>query len=313
MTPDRDLERVLEQWLVDGVDQMPDRVYRSVFDRVDHQRQAVAPRLIRRFPTMSSPLRVAALVAALLAVVVGGTIFLGGAGGPTPGPTSGAASPTPTSGDPSPQPSSLAYTWPSALDAGTYTTSFVWDIPFAFTFTVPSGWSGYDIEISKPRASNLSVEFVLVDDVFADPCSGDLLDPSVGPSVGELAGAVASIPGLKVTATSPIQFDRRTTGMVVDYTIDTDAGCTPADFRLWKLATERLRPVEHFGGDVKMAVGAAGRIWILDVDGERVIIRTTWDTDATPAERAEVEAIFDSIWIDHPEQPDSTAPPAPAP
>ena len=313
MTPDRDLERVLEHWLVAGVDQMPDRVYRSVFDRVEREHQAVAPRLLRRIPTMSSPLRIAALVAALLVVVVGGTIFLGGAGGPAPGPTPGTTSPTPAAADPSLEPSYLPYEWPGALAAGTYSTSLAWDLPFAFTFTVPGGWSGYDIEVSKPGSSNLSVEFVLVDDVFADPCSGDLLDPPVGPSVGELADAIATIPGVEVTSTSPTQFDRWTTGTIVDYSIAADAGCAPEGFRLWKLSRDRVSSVEHFGGDVKMAVGRAGRIWILDVDGTRAVIRTTWDADATPDEQAELQSITDSIWIDHPEQPGASPPPAPAP
>lgn len=299
MTPDRDIERVLEHWLIDGVDRMPDRVFRSALDRVERQPQAVAPRLHRRLPTMSTPFRVAALGAALLVIVIGGTVFLGGGGGPAPG-TSASITPSPAPSDPGPSASTLGYAWPGALEAGTYRTSLIWDLPFEFEFTVPSGWQAYDIEISKPGPAGLSVEFVVVDNVFAEPCAGVLGDPPVGPSVEDLVAALATIPGLEVTAPTPVSIDRVTHGSAVDYDVAPDAGCAPADFQLWALSSDLLKPGEHFGGPVKSAVAGQGRIRVVDVNGRRIVIRTTWEPAATAADRAELQAIVDSIGIDRP-------------
>ena len=106
MTSERDVERVLERWLVDGIDEMPDRVFVSIVDRVERQPQRRAWRLRSwRFPTMSTPLKLALTGAALLAVLLGGTVFLSGGGigpGPTPSPT-----PSPTN-SPTTSPQGLA-------------------------------------------------------------------------------------------------------------------------------------------------------------------------------------------------------------
>jgi hypothetical protein len=76
MTQPHDIERVLERWFVDGVDEMPDRTYLAVLDRVDRQSQRPAWRLR---PWRSTPMPVIvriALVAALLAIVAGGGAIL---------------------------------------------------------------------------------------------------------------------------------------------------------------------------------------------------------------------------------------------
>ena len=39
------------------------------------------------------------------------------------------------------------------------------------------------------------------------------------------------------------------------------------------------------------------RIWILDVDGVRLVISGLWPSDATPADLAELQAVIDSIRI----------------
>ena len=92
---ERDIERVLEHWLTDGVNEMPDRVYQSIFDRVERQPQALAPRLLRRLPEMNGSLRwIAAAAAVVLIAVVGFAVF----GRPT---DSGIGSPATSSPSPS--------------------------------------------------------------------------------------------------------------------------------------------------------------------------------------------------------------------
>lgn len=99
---DRDIERVLEHWLIDGVNEMPDRVFQSIFDRVERQPQAFAPRLLRRLPEMNGSLRWIAAAAAVVLIAVVGFAVLG-----RPSDSGVGSQPTPTA-TPAPTPSSRA-------------------------------------------------------------------------------------------------------------------------------------------------------------------------------------------------------------
>ena len=152
MTSERDIERLLDAWLSDGPTQVADRVIDDVATRITRQPQRPAWRLRPwRFPTMSTPIRLVAVGAALLAAVLGGAVLMGGGGRPvapipaaTPSP-----SPSPVASAPPSAPASASAVfpdwWPAGgdrqgagiLTAGSHTTrSF---LP-AFTFRVPEGW-----------------------------------------------------------------------------------------------------------------------------------------------------------------------------
>ena len=148
MTTDRDIERILDHWFTERPMHPADRVLDEAADRIARQRQQPAWRLQPwRFPTMSTPIKLVAVGAALLVVILGGAVFLGG------GSTQLAPAPTPTPA-PSPTPSASPSTVPSTsavfpswyppgsegagiLPAGSQTTrQFV----AGTTFTVPDGW-----------------------------------------------------------------------------------------------------------------------------------------------------------------------------
>jgi hypothetical protein len=93
MTHDRDIERILGQWLGDGSIEAPDRVIDVVADRIEHQSQRPAWRLQWRQPHVISYLRLSAVVAAIVIVVIAGINLAGsssssGVGGATPQPSS---------------------------------------------------------------------------------------------------------------------------------------------------------------------------------------------------------------------------------
>jgi hypothetical protein len=303
-----DIERVLTTWFDDGPTAMPDRVAVVVADRIAREPQRQTWRLPPwRQPSMNATLKISAAIAAVLVIAVLGWQLVptspSGAGG------SSATPPSATDVPQSPGPSLGTYSWPGPLTAGTYRTSLVWDVPFAFEFTVPDGWEAFDIEISKPGSHGLSVEFVLVDNVYADPCNGVRHDPPVGPTVDDLAEAVARLPGLDVAAAAPFTLDRFTDGTTMGYVVREDAGCAPTAFRLWALPANRILPGKPFGGEDKTAVAREGRIRILDIDGTRVVLRTTWDPAASQDERNELQAIVDSVRI---ARNGETPPPQPA-
>ena len=95
MNEDRDLNRLLDAWFAEGPVQVADRVIDGTASRIARQRQIPAWRLRSwRFPTMSTPIKLVAIGAALLAVLAGGAVFMGG--GCTPPPRPPTPSPTPT-------------------------------------------------------------------------------------------------------------------------------------------------------------------------------------------------------------------------
>ncbi len=95
MNESRDLNRLLDAWFAEGPVQVADRVIDDTASRIARQRQTPAWRLRSwRFPTMSTPIKLVAIGAALLAVLVGGAVFMGGGSAP-PTPT-----PTPTRANP---------------------------------------------------------------------------------------------------------------------------------------------------------------------------------------------------------------------
>ena len=75
MTPDRDFERVAAAWLANGPEEVSGRVLDSVADQIHLTRQRRAGRAPRRFPTMTTPTRVAA-AAAIGVLAIGGAFFV---------------------------------------------------------------------------------------------------------------------------------------------------------------------------------------------------------------------------------------------
>lgn len=70
MTPDRDIDRVLDAWLAPGPTEMPDRVYLGVLDRIERVPQRRRLRLTGRFSTMTPSFKLAAAAVLLLTVGV---------------------------------------------------------------------------------------------------------------------------------------------------------------------------------------------------------------------------------------------------
>lgn len=148
MTDERDLRRLLDAWFADGPTGVADRVIDDVAVRIVRQPQRPAWRLRSwRFPTMSSPLKLVLIGAALLAALVTSTVFLSG-GGPSPAPTPSPTpfpSPTPTATiAPSPPVAAVYPAWftgdrngAGILPAGTNTTR---RFMRGSTFTVPADW-----------------------------------------------------------------------------------------------------------------------------------------------------------------------------
>ena len=248
---------------------------------------------------MVNLMRLAALAAVLVVAVAGITYFLpgnGGFGGLQPSPA-----PTPT---PRPVPREFG-----PLTPGNYITPD--PFPMRITFTLPPGWEG---NTGGPNAVWLDqtsgrsgVAMTIFDKVYADPCHSaqGLLDPVPGPSVDELANALANLPSLDVTTPTDVSVDGYQGKHLTMTAPASSAGCTLAEgqfFRVWELP---------LGARNDMRPGERDEVWILDVDGQRLVLYTNYRPGHTAADQAEVQGILDSIRIAPLQPADPSAAPTP--
>ncbi|MGZ6267340.1 MAG: hypothetical protein ACXWM8_03620 [Candidatus Limnocylindrales bacterium] len=161
------------------------------------------------------------------------------------------------------------------------------------TFTVPAGWEGniggpYLVDLDRPDGKG-QVAFQISPALYADPCQGDrLLSPQPGPSVADLATALANLPGLQATTPVDVTLGGYQ-GKQLTLTAPTSvSGCSLGSYHIWQLP---------LGATNDLAPGFSDQVWILDVDGQRLVIDSQVVPGQTAANKAEVQAVLDSIRI----------------
>lgn len=199
-------------------------------------------------------------------------------------PNIGGPGPTPT---PTPSPRALDAAQ-GALEAGTYQFTVLDGVNV--TLTVPEGWGnvqGYGV-VGEGATVVVWPSDAEAANVYADPCrwQDGFVDPPVGPSVDDLATALADQP-------------QRGDGVPIDVSIDGHAGkmielsvpdgisfadCDGGQFHTWQ-------------GRFQQAPGQVDRVHILDVGGQRVVIDAHFVPGTSDAELAEQQAIMDTIQL----------------
>jgi hypothetical protein len=274
-----DFDRTARLWLEDGPNELSDRVLQAALDEIHVTRQRRTWWPAPALRPLSDTMRVAAVLGMVVLVVAGlGLLF------PIGGPSKPVATPPPT---------------PRALtldEAGVGPGTFVAADPFPVrvTFTLPSGWDSamggpYLVDLRRPYHPE-GLTFSIFDLVYADPCHPGLgfVDPVPGPRAADLAAVLASRPGL--AATAPI-----------DVTVDGYPGkqltlTAPATFDDCAIAMQGFVPwVLPMAGANDMSPGQRDRVWILDVEDQRLVIATEEMPGQTPQEEADVQGILDSI------------------
>jgi hypothetical protein len=173
-------------------------------------------------------------------------------------------------------------------------TSIVGDV--RLTFTLPEGWQNNGWFVLK---SDSSPFFGVVLDnrvanTFSDPCHWVELDPPLGPSVDDLVAAFASVPDLNATDPTDVTIDGYD-GQEIEFTVPDFAEdeCIDGWFAMWQ------NP--GFAGQGPNYVSPANahhRLWILDVDGTRLVIGGSSFPDTSEQDLDDLETILDSIQID---------------
>lgn len=285
MTDPRDPEAIVLAWLEAGPTRLPEATRRAIAVSTRSTRQTWRRDVVPwRFRSMNGLSRNALVVAAVVAVAIGGLVLLdvappSGVGGPPAGPT-----PTPTPTEPA---DSFDDHPGGPLAAGTYVIDAL--APIRVTFTVPVGWQ----KNATPTGiwtsnSTTRLGFFTVDNVVTDPCAElpTMQVPAVGPTVDDLAAALQAVPGVEATATD-VTFAGYAGKLI---RVMTSPPCGDDSTFLQVNGNTLDKPAPGFGDDA--------RYWILDVDGQRLLIAQVVRPGSSDGDRAGLADIVESIRIE---------------
>jgi hypothetical protein len=299
MSSDRETTRIVRSWLEEGANVLPDRVLDSVLDQLPTTPQRRHLWRAWRNPLVSNTLKIALSgAAALVIAAIGIGLYFnqtGGVGPPAPSPSPTVAPTLPPT--PEPTPASALPLPHGDLEPGTYMIDSP-SFPVRITFDVPDGWNGAPgtkaAGVSKPTAGVLDfatmVAFWIVDAVSADPCGTDSMATGVGPTVDDLATVIAGWPGFDVSAPTDAALGGYE-GKLLEFTTPDDAGaCVGGDFDMWRSGgiTRGMNTDNHV------------QLWILDVDGTRLVVEVVDFPGSSEQDRTESLQIFESIQIEKP-------------
>ena len=233
---------------------------------ISHARRAGDPRRVA--PMSARPSRTRNVLTAGNAVLIAAAMV-----GCTPEeseqtPSGGASS---TEG-PAPAVQLAQFSDGSRLDPGRYVLSIPeepW--PQLPVLSVPEGFEAIDggVGVRTPDFSRY-VWIYTVDSVYTHPCQAGAGPEPVGPTVADLANALAAVPLLASTEPVPVTVGGYD-GLYVELSVPTDvvAACPLERFNLWP---ERW---QEFAGQVDM-------VWIVEVEGQRIILDVSYGPTATP-------------------------------
>ena len=303
MTTPRDPDSLLAAYLADGIDVLPDRVVDAVLDEAHRTRQRVVfgP---RRTPVMNSTFKVILAAAAVIAVVVAGISLLPRNDAAVGGPSSASPSANASTG-PSASASPAVSEFPGVSDdvaPGTYLWSAGGTTPADVTFTVPAGWTSRFGIPNKDRGGpgEIAVGNWIIANVYTDPCQWQesLLSPAVGPTVDDLATALATQKGRNATAPTDVMLGGYPAKRVeLSIPADLDPGtCDEGAIRSWVAPGEDTALVDQTQ-DLGMHPGQLNVVYIVDVNGERLVIDTWHMPGTSAADLAELDGILASMRI----------------
>lgn len=178
-----------------------------------------------------------------------------------------------------------------SLAAGTYEQELYRETTSATVrFTVPEGWSGwFGPNLPYLRRGYAGMLVADVEEVAVDACQGPVSRMrSVGESPGALVAPLADLPLHRVLEPpSPTTVD----GLPATHlTVRATKGgqCSAGD-------TQELWNSPGTGGLIPSASSATIELWVVDVDGEAVLLAATTSTRTPRWARAELASVVESV------------------
>ena len=229
-----------------------------------------------------------AIVASMVATVVIGAVAVG----QMPWDT---AEPAPVSGIPSP-PTSIEATATAGPGRGTgFFGGSAPEVPV--TFTMPAGWYSDGAFVSKSDADPVfGLVFMDVGNIYADGCRWEPVDPPPGPTVDDLVSAYAKLTELRVTPARDVTVDgfdgKQIQVTIPDYNENV---CKEGKFGIFLITSD-------LAGDAApnlwaQAAKQQNTLWILDVDGTRLVILAGDPGNMSAQDRTDLDGIVGSLQI----------------
>jgi len=213
-------------------------------------------------------------------------------------------------GLPSEHPSAAPSLSSAALDVSADATRRVAGVPLGASdnpgYTVEMPAAGWEHDASFTlKESGPSVGFSVWDvgRVPSDPCHplSTMSDP--GPTVEDLAQALVAQASRNASTPVPVTLDGHQ-GLYLELSVPADAVVTgDSDFEGCDVQGNGHRDFVSWRGDgggtrYQQAAGQIDQLWILDVDGHRLLVDASWSPGATQAARDELAAIVASLEFD---------------
>lgn len=196
----------------------------------------------------------------------------------------------------------------SDLEPGTYFIDPDLDpsTPLRVTYEIPAeGWQQWIGAAKFSDAGHSGVSITTVSNLVTDGCRDhSWAAPPVGPGVEDLAAALADLAPFRVTSRPEDVSAYGYSGMHLQLTVPnrpdwhdgTFIGCAEANLKSWVAAIDTEEPGDAFYGYT--GPGYVEELWILDVEGTRLMIATGRSPGSPPEDLEELRAIMDSIQID---------------
>ena len=162
--------------------------------------------------------------------------------------------------------------------------------------SVPAGWEGGGRFLWMPAGEEfgrIAVQFWEVDQLYGHPCPsrGTLFQP--GPTVDDLASALVDIPLRQATQPIDVTVDGYA-GRYLEWSVPADIDfedCDPdGDEDYFDSWTDT-----GGGGRYQQGPGQVDRLWILDIDGARLVIDAYWMPSASSDESEQLLDVVKSI------------------
>ena len=177
--------------------------------------------------------------------------------------------------------------------------------PLRVVYEVPvEGWSQWFGAVKFSEDGHVAINITTVMNLVRDGCRDhSWADPPIGPSVDDLAVALANLAPFRATS-APTDVSRYGyPGKYLELTApdlrvegDEFTGCVDGNLSSW------VAPIDVAEGDGTAFYGYTAEpveeFWILDVGGARLVIETNCSPASPPEDVAEMRAILDSIRIE---------------
>jgi hypothetical protein len=306
-----DVELVLRDYFADDISTAPDHVLDVIEERIKGQPQQRAWRVLRRDSHVNSYLKPLLAVAAVIVLAVAGIAYFGqpsdsGVGGaasqaPSPSPVPSAA-PSPSAAQ---SPSGVTPLPEGAVPGGTYRLTPLASAPsLTVDAIVPATWiGGPPCCLAGPVGESngpdgIALHFLAANSIFSDPCHwnvdgsgpGQPGDIEVGPSVDELAAALAANAAYEATAPTDVTIGGFA-GKRVDLQLP-PGECDTLDGNGVYFVFGGREGYIYAQGD-----GSDWQVSIVDVDGTRLIVALFSYAGTSASDLSAAQAIIDSLVI----------------